>query len=77
MKRRHRNKRRRRERRLEVPFSERPGAVPAVMSATWILGMAVWFMLLGASNAMVDTTQAVTGACHYVHEHLHERPVWR
>jgi len=73
---RERRKRRPRQRRLEKPFSERPGAVPAVLSATWVLGVALWFIAVGLTHFTADTTVAVWKTTP-VYEQAHEHLGWR
>jgi hypothetical protein len=70
---RERRKRRTRQRRLEKPFSERPGAVPAAISATWILGIMLWFFSVGVMHFTVDTAKGAwktTNLYEQGHEHL-------
>jgi hypothetical protein len=73
---RERRKRRTRERRLEKPFSQRRGALPVVLSATWLLGVALWFVVVGITQFTIDTAKGVWQASN-LHEQAHEHLGWR
>ena len=73
---RERRKRRTRQRRLEKPFSERRGAVPAVLSATWVLGVAIWFLAVGMAHFTIETAKGAWEASN-LYEQGHEHLGWR